>query len=502
MRSGLQLGLALLAIQALPAPAWAMELENVLPRTNTETARVLAVTAPAEDFSRSEAFEAHPGGAGTVRPGIARRSFLHPPANIAPGDNLDFIAGQALFEKFWAAAPTVTQASDGLGPLYNARACVSCHVNNGRGHPPEEPDDPPVSVVLHLGVPAAPGPVMSEVANWRATAPDPIYGRQIQPFGVVGQTAEAMPRVGWQEEPLTLDDGTGVSLRRPAWQIDTLQHGALSEATMVSARVAPPMIGLGLLEAIPAQDILAREDPDDADADGISGRANLAPGPDGPVLGRFGWKAASASVRQQSAIAFARDIGLSTPAFPEPWGDCTEAQSACRVGPHGDGDARGFEVDGATLDVTAYYAASLAVPARRDLDNPQVLAGKALFYETGCIACHTPKHVTARIEGDPARSFQLIWPYTDLLLHDMGEGLADGFTEGRATGREFRTPPLWGIGLTAAVSGETTYLHDGRARSLTEAILWHGGEAAPARAAFAAMPGPERAALIRFLESL
>ncbi|MEL6979412.1 MAG: di-heme oxidoredictase family protein, partial [Pseudomonadota bacterium] len=144
---------------------------------------------------------------------------------------------------------------------------------------------------------------------------------------------------------------------------------------------------------------------------------------------------------------------------------------------------------------------------RRDVDDPIVLRGKEMFYEAGCISCHTPKHVTHRLETDgaaaqPEQSFQLIWPYTDLLLHDMGEGLADGRPEGEATGREWRTPPLWGVGLTEAVNGHTFYLHDGRARSLLEAVLWHGGEAQAARDHAAALPKADRDALIRFLESL
>lgn len=497
--------LALLASLAPLAPAGAAQIGDVLPvlpRSAQEAARVAAVTAPAGDFSRPEPFEANAGGAGTVHPPDPRRAFLHPFANITPGGDLDFIAGQGVFEKFWAAAPTATRASDGLGPLYNARACLSCHVNNGRGHPPSESGAVPVSVTFHLGLAAPSRPDMAGVSDWHATAPDPAYGRQIQPFAVVGLRSEATPRVSWAYETAVLADGTEVSLRRPVWRLEHLRHGPLGTDTMISARAAPPMIGLGLLEAISAQDILARADPDDADGNGISGRANIAPGPDGPLLGRFGWKAATASVRQQSAMAFAQDIGISTPEFPDGWGDCTPAQPTCRAAPHGDGDQRVFEADGPTLDATAFYAAHLAVPARRDLAEAQVLAGKALFYGLGCTACHTPKFVTARIAEDPARSFQLIWPYTDLLLHDMGAGLADGFVEGRAGGREFRTPPLWGIGLTGAVSGETTFLHDGRARSLTEAILWHGGEALAARKGFSALPEYDRAALIRFLESL
>ncbi|MEL7279004.1 MAG: di-heme oxidoredictase family protein, partial [Pseudomonadota bacterium] len=219
-------------------------------------------------------------------------------------------------------------------------------------------------------------------------------------------------------------------------------------------------------------------------------------------LGRFGLKAGLPTVRHQSASAFAGDIGISSPLIPDPWGECTETQTRCRTAPHGDRDDREFEVDDEGLDLVTFYSQNLGVPARRNVDDPQVLHGKEVFYTTGCVACHQPAFVTHRLEDQPEQSFQLIWPYTDMLLHDMGPGLADNRPEARATGREWRTPPLWGIGLTEEVSGHTYFLHDGRARSLLEAILWHGGEAQSQRDAVVEMPPEDRAALIAFLESL
>ena len=247
---------------------------------------------------------------------------------------------------------------------------------------------------------------------------------------------------------------------------------------MTSARVAPQMIGLGLLEMIPAAEIKAAADPDDRDGDGISGRARLAwSAVHGKLmLGRFGWKAGAVSVAEQTSGAFIGDIGISTPIDRRHAGECTKAQKGCRAAPHGAAASKdGSEIGRTLFDLVVFYSRNLGVPARRKVGDAQVLRGKALFYRIGCTRCHTPKFVTARNPRRPEHSFQLIWPYTDMLLHDMGPGLADGRPEGNASGREWRTPPLWGIGLTRLVSGHTLFLHDGRARNLTEAILWHGG---------------------------
>jgi len=481
---------------ALVAPAFA----DTIPRTAEEAARVAAVTAPTGDFTAPEPYEARPGGAQTASAGAARQAFLHGFPGLSDAGARDFIAGQALFEKLWVAAPTATKASDGLGPLYNARACAACHILGGRGSAPEGDGALPVGLVLHLARPAE-ADATSEIEGWLATRGDPVYGDQVQDFGVVGQVAEAKPEVRYSEEAIALPGGEIVHLRAPSYSLSAPAFGPLAPETMVSPRMAPPMIGLGLIEAIPEADILALADEDEADGDGISGRANWLPGAEGPVLGRFGLKAGHASVRDQSATAFANDIGISTPDRPDAWGDCTAAESACRAGPHGDGDARIHEADEAALALVSLYAESLAPPARRDLAAPEVLRGKRVFYEARCTACHQPKFVTARSEGDPT-SFQLIWPYSDFLLHDMGPGLADGFAEHRATGQEWRTAPLWGLGLARDANPRAGYLHDGRARSLIEAILWHGGEALAARDHVVSLPPADRDALISYLESL
>lgn len=476
---------------------------SAIPRTAAELARIDVVTAPPEDFSGPERFEARPAGAATVPARRDAQAFAQPAATVPEARRMDFTLGDALFQKLWTSSPSSTRASDGLGPLYNARSCQSCHIRDGRGHAPDGPDDSAVSMFLRVSVPAAPGADMPEIADWIATAPDPVYGGQLQDFATVGHPAEYRLQIDYEEIPVALSGGETASLRRPTYTAADLGFGPLAEGAMLSPRVAPQMIGLGLLEAIPSAEILALADAEDADGDGISGRAALAWSRehDRVMLGRFGWKAGEPTVREQTAAAFSGDIGIATPLHPDLWGDCSAAQADCRNAPHG-ADAEGFEISAEAFDTVAYYTANLGVPARRDVDDPQVLRGKRVFYETGCAGCHVPKHVTARLEDEPERSFQLIWPFTDLLLHDMGEGLADHRPEGRATGREWRTPPLWGVGLTGGVSGHTTFLHDGRARSLLEAILWHGGEAQPHRDAVISMAPADRAALIRYLESL
>jgi len=264
------------------------------------------------------------------------------------------------------------------------------------------------------------------------------------------------------------------------------------------------MIGLGLLEAIPEAAILANADPDDRAVDGISGRPNRVWSIETErlALGRFGWKAGNPTVLQQSVKAAAGDMGLGSKLVPISTGDCTANQSTCLRAPHGGTSTDpGHEFKWQLMELMVFYARNLGVPRRREADHPEVLRGKALFHNVGCAACHSPSFKTGT-SVDPNLSEQVIWPYTNLLLHDMGEGLADNRPEGKANGREWRTAPLWGIGLTQTVTGHTFFLHDGRARNLTEAILWHGGEAEAARDAFAELSKADRKALLRFVNSL
>ena len=455
-----------------------------------ERARIATVTRPAQDFSRPEPYELRPGGAATTFKMLNRDSFSHPSANMDFNRELDFRVGDGIFRKIWVSAPASTKSSDGLGPLFNARSCQRCHLKDGRGHPPSS-GERAESMILKLS--ASNG------------GPEPVYGTQLQNFSVQGTKAEGEMSISYEEIPLTLSDGEKVYLRIPTYGIDGPGYDSLDPDTKLSPRVAPPVIGMGLLEAIREADILDGVDPRDRDGDGISGRPNLVWSDEHRkiMLGRFGWKAGQPTVAQQAAAAFRNDVGIATPLYPDPWGDCTEAQPACRDAPHGGTEARPrVEADGTMMDLLVFYTRNLGVPARRDVSDPKVLAGKHLFYEANCIACHRPKFVTRRDSIGKEQSFQLIWPYTDLLLHDMGEGLADNRAEGVATGREWRTPPLWGIGLTKLVSGHTYFLHDGRARNLLEAILWHGGEAEESKNRVVAMTRRERTELLAFLGSL
>lgn len=473
------------------------------PRTPDEQQRVDIVTRPTTDFTMVEPFEENPAGAATTAMILSAKIFKSPSANMDFERKMDFFLGESLFEKLWVSAPSSTKASDGVGPLYNARSCARCHPNAGRGHPPEDTNDTRTSMFLRLSIPDP--DKVSDIEGYLATLPEPTYGTQFQDIAVGGLRPEGRFSITYVEQKVSLAGGEIAHLRAPTYGVTVLGYGPMHPDVMVSPRVAPQMIGLGLLEAIAAVDIIANADAEDADGDGISGRVQIIASPEygAPMLGRFGLKAGAATVNQQSAGAFHGDIGISTPLFPAGYGECTKTQVECRQAPDGNSAVNGdLELPADGMDVVTYYAQNLAVPSRRTPNDPSVLRGKQMFYETGCIACHRPKFVTHRLPDQPAQSTQLIWPYTDLLLHDMGEGLADHRPEGRATGVEWRTPPLWGIGLTRQVSGHSYFLHDGRARDLLEAVLWHGGEAETARDKVVQMPKSDRDALIDYLESL
>lgn len=429
-----------------------------------------------------EAGEWLPGGLGTNTLLLGSNALSMPAANLDSASESLFYSGNSFFNAAWVEAPASTDARDGLGPLFNARSCSGCHTRDGRAGPPDDELDTALGVLVRLS---------------DNGGPHAIYGGQIQDLALPDLAPEARVAVRWVEVPGVYGDGTAYSLRQPLLLLADWADGPLEAEVATSLRVSPHMSGLGLLEAIPADILLELEDPEDDDGDGISGRVHWREdGQTGVAMpGRFGWKAEQPTVRAQSAGAFAGDLGVTSSAAPHD--DCTGAQPDCTGAPSGGSP----ELDDGLLDRVAVYASVLAVPVRRDWDAPDVLRGKGIFADLGCGQCHVPQHLTGDAEL-AALERQLIWPYTDLLLHDMGPDLADAGTYGEATGAEWRTPPLWGLGLVPVVNGHNTLLHDGRARGFAEAVLWHGGEGQAARDGFAALDVVDRDALVRFLESL
>lgn len=440
-----------------------------------------------------------PGDATSVSP-VPFASLLKPVANLNTADKPAFFAGKALAEQPWVKAPTATDARDGLGPLYNARSCVACHSNGGRGALPENKDENLFSAVLRLSRPGENARI--------GVVPEPNYGNQIQtqsislehqlglPPRADGIAAEARVLIEWQAAPFTYADGNTVALRKPVFHIQQLAYGPLQNGTLFSLRNAPQMAGTGLLEAIPAADILALQDEHDSNQDGISGRANEVydPALGRSSLGRFGHKANLASVEHTVAAAFLNDIGISNPLFPAQ--NCTAAQKTCASAPTGN-NAQGLELPADLLALVSNFTRHLGVMAYRQQPSAE---GAKLFAELNCSACHHGSFTTA--QGKGPLNGQRIHPYTDLLLHDMGPELADGRSDYLATGSEWRTAPLWGVGLNKTINGHMYLLHDGRAASVEEAILWHGGEASASRAAFIALAAGQRSALLEFVESL
>lgn len=430
------------------------------------------------------------GGPTTVRD-RSRAAFSHPVANLGVEDRPAFEVGDSFFNQNWVVAPASTTARDGLGPLFNARSCSGCHSRDGRADP--YPDGAPGdALLLRLSVPGGP--------SAGAPVPDPIYGGQFNHRAVPGFPAEGSVQVAWTEHPGTYADGTPYVLVRPTFTLADPAYGPPAADLLTSPRIAPQMIGLGLLESVPEADILTRTDPDDADGDGISGRPNwvddLATG--GKALGRFGWKANQPSIRQQVAGAFQGDLGITSPVMPDE--NHTPAQAATGLGDLPDGGKP--ELDERALQRVTFYSQHLAVPARREAEDPQVQRGSAVFHEIRCDACHVPTLRSGSQAVSPYLADLTFHPFTDLLLHDLGPDLADGRGDFAATGSEWRTPPLWGLGLIETVNGHLRLLHDGRARGFAEAILWHGGEAAASRDAFRALSAEDRDALVAFLGSL
>lgn len=402
--------------------------------------------------------------------------FKQMAGNIAPASGQPFMLGRRLHHTDFGSGehsekgnPVFDGLRGKLGPLFVAKSCVECHANNGRALPP-----------------AAGAPMLQTVVKTGSNekgSPHEKLGGALQPKSVNGAGDGSASIVNWKEISGTYGDGTPFTLRRPVYEF------AGGAPAAYSVRLTPPLVGMGLLEAVSERDVLALADPQDANQDGISGRPQIVTDAETgqPRLGRFGYKGAQPTLKQQIAHALNSDMGVTTSVFARTDGAA--------------GDEKPELADGDLANLTR-YAATLGVSARRDLEDPEALRGEGLFAQANCSACHAPSFTTCAFHPLAELRSQNIQPYTDLLLHDMGGGLADNMGEAAATGSEWRTPPLWSIGLTAGVSGGEAYLHDGRARTLEEAILWHGGEAEKSKESFRTMPATDRAALVRFLKSL
>jgi len=445
------------------------------------------------------------GGATTVW-ADGKNAFSFPVANLSDEERTRFVIGNSFFKRNWVQAPASTKVRDGLGPHFIARSCGGCHVLDGRGAPPEldarARHAPPTEMLVRLSIPGTPNPQ-------DGVRPEPTYGDQFNNAAVQGVKPEGTVRLRYTPVIGRFADGTPYTLQKPHIRLTNLGYGPMAGDVMTSARVAPQLMGIGLIEAIAEADIL-KNAADQASAPGpIKGQVNRVW--DAPsqqiVTGRFGWKANTGSIAHQSAGAFRGDMGITSL-----WATaeaCTPAQQDCLNAPSG-GHGGAFEIDQATLEDVVFYQATLAPVARRTLAGPKVRAGQALFEQAQCANCHRPSYTTVEPKlakkfprlSSPALVGQTIWPYTDLLLHDMGPGLADGRPDFAASGSQWKTPPLWGLGLIKQVNGHQRLLHDGRARGVLEAILWHGGEAQAAQQQVLKMSKAERAALVAFVESL
>ena len=426
-----------------------------------------AAIAMAAGLHRAEADDA----AGTIQAG---------PAAAEAG--LDLAVGRALFEFTWVSAPASVKTADGLGPLYNARSCAACHAGVRRAPTDASGQTISTAIIAKLaGLPSG----------------DPTYGAQLQTAGVHGLPPEGHLQIAYQEIPVALADGRVIRLQKPSYRIVDLGYGPLDPATILSPRVPPSVAGMGLIERIDADSILAWAAQEKAEGKGISGVPSRPAECEGQpaCIGRFGWKAATVSIDDQDTLAFSLDIGMSTARRPAPWGDCTAREDSCVSAPHGANMAAGeTEIAPQLLVLVDAFMRAQPAPAGHDPNSALAGTGSRIFADIGCSSCHRPRYTIAATDGGS----EVIAPYSDLLLHDLGEGLRDA--DGLAG--EWRTAPLWGLGMADRAEGPKAYLHDGRARSLEEAILWHGGEAAQTTAAARALTRTDWDALLAFLRTL
>lgn len=431
---------------------------------------------------------------------------LQSPLSPLGDSELDtFVLGRSFFRTPWVEAPSATTARDGLGPLFSANTCISCHPKNGKGRVYSDSGNISRSLVTRLSIDN--NKSRDEKIGF---APEPTYGSQLSINGVYGVPYEGKPTREYSYKVVRAGKDRNATLRKPIYGVKDLRYGEMSKDTILSQRVAPALVGLGLLEQISDREILKNEDIDDRDGDGISGKANRVYTPrkssskssnihstnhkEEPIshptreIGRFNWKASASKVKQQVAGAMSNDMGLTSPLYPNE--NCTHSQKECLSSPKG---RDRYDVPMRRLDAVSFYLKHLKVP-KTDQDQ-DYRDGLSLFKQIECVSCHIS---TFKLE-----SGETIHPFSDLLLHDMGDGLADGRVEFQATGSEFRTPPLWGISIYSDIlGGSVNFLHDGRARGVEEAILWHSGEAERSKVNYRELSSDKQKILIDFLERL
>ncbi len=419
--------------------------------------------------------------------------FMQPVAELSATDVPRYEEGLRQFKASWSIFPLI-DGEWGLGPTFHASSCVGCHVNAGRGKTVDDGSKPSFQQLLRLSLPGtdAKGEPL----------PHPAYGNQLQVFGIFGESlsnpvvGEADLRIDWEPQKTTLADGTEVELRRPQSRVTKLAFGPLGEKTLTSLRNTPVVYGMGYLDAVPEADILAIAA--QQKSQGLNGRPNYvkddATGK--LLLGRFGWKANQPTLKQQVAAAHIGDMGITSSLYHEQ--NCPKVQLQCQAA-HQTGK---HELTDPAWEAVTFFLASVEAPNRQRPDSGKYIQGEKLFRIAGSNSCHVPEMKTGKFPLLTAIENKTFNPYTDLLLHDMGEDLADNRPDFKAGGRDWRTAPLWGLGLSRRVNGSMDLLHDGRARSVLEAILWHGGEAKKARDQFAGMKKEERDALIAFVQAL
>lgn len=429
-----------------------------------------------------------------------RNAFSFPLANLTDEERARFAIGNSFFRRNWVEAPASTTARDGLGPHFIARSCGGCHVQDGRGAPPDFGKglhEQPVALLMRLSIPGK--------GEHGGIVPEPMYGDQLNNNGIQGVKPEAQVQIHYKPIRGRFADGQAYELLQPTYRFTQLAYGPMDKRVLVSPRIAPQLIGVGLLEAIPDAELLANQQLQAARPGPIKGVTNRVwDAPSGSMqIGRYGWKANVATIAHQTAGAFLGDIGITSSYNPKE--ACTSRQTDCLAAPHG-GKGGAPEIDDDTLGHVVFYQATLAPAARRQIADPAVLRGEKVFHDAQCAVCHRPSYTTGQAPfprlSSPAVANQEIWPYTDLLLHDMGAGLADGRPDFGASGRQWKTPPLWGIGQIREVNGHERLLHDGRARGVMEAILWHDGEARDSKLRVTRLPEADRKALVAFIESL